>query len=633
MKKKIAVFANGWSNEYLKLVLEGIRKRAAEDNIDLFIFLNYSSGDESKPDNVGEKSIFMLPKLKEFDGVLLMANTINLKSERSYLKKEILKYGIPAASFEYELDGIPTLGTDTYSGVYELVTHIVEEHGVRDVVFVSGPADNVESQSRLKAASEALAKVGAKIPPRKVLQGGWSYHLGFEKCQEWLDSRNKLPDAFVCANDEMAIGVCAALDSAGIKVPEQVIVTGCDYIEDGQKLYPILSTVARNWDKLGYDGLDLLLKQMAGKTVPLQTVYNSMPVIGESCGCKVKESKKEKRRRAIIGSYRMQGQNNTNEWHLRHIDEMLTNMTSVQRMKDELGWNFAYNHKFEGDNFMVCLVDKFFSAEDGTHPQNGGKYPENMEVCVQLKDGKAQKPVMFPSEELLPDYDGETAESHIYLFIPLHVEDRITGYAMFIDELSKVYDKTLYTWTKHVSQDLERVRQNIRLDELNKKLIEVSMTDALTGLRNRTGYDALAFPYLQKCQREGKIGTMIFADINRMKHINDKYGHLQGDVALRTVADAIKMTMPKDWIAVRFGGDEFIMVGECKDGEEAEEIKNRLALNLEKLKEERDLSFPLTASFGAVVVHPDETYTLEEYLRKADEAMYVMKQICHKEDQ
>ena len=158
------------------------------------------------------------------------------------------------------------------------------------------------------------------------------------------------------------------------------------------------------------------------------------------------------------------------------------------------------------------------------------------------------------------------------------------------------------------------------------------MTDALTGLKNRTGYDALAFPYLQKCQQEGKLGSMIFADINRMKLINDKYGHLQGDIAICTVADAIKMTMPPGWIAVRFGGDEFIMVGECKNNQEAEHLKQQLSLNLEQIKKERNLCFPLTASFGAVVMNPDENYSLEEYLRKADEAMYVMKQKAHAEE-
>ncbi len=170
------------------------------------------------------------------------------------------------------------------------------------------------------------------------------------------------------------------------------------------------------------------------------------------------------------------------------------------------------------------------------------------------------------------------------------------------------------------------------MEELNKKLREVSVTDGLTGLKNRTGCDILAIPYLQKCQREGKTCAIVFADINRMKMINDKYGHLQGDIAICTVAEAIKRVLPKDWIAVRYGGDEFIMVGACEDEEVAEQIKEQLAETLEEVKRRKKLAFSLTASLGAVIMHPNENYSLEEYLRKADEAMYLTKQKYHEKD-
>lgn len=623
MKKKVAIFANGWSNEYIKLVLDGVHSRAKGSNVDLYAFINYSSGPEDKPDNFGEKSIFELPDLSMFDGVMLLTNTINLSSEREYLNREILKHRIPAVSLEYELDGIPSLGTKTYSGVYELTTHLINEHNVKHIIYVSGPKDNKESLLRMQAVNDALATIGRQLAPEDILLGEWSYYVAHSAVTEWLREHDTLPDAFVCANDEMALAVCMALDSFGKRIPEHTIVTGCDCIDQSQKIYPILSTVAREWDKLGYDGLDCVIRQMNGEKVPKKTEYSSAPFIGESCGCKVSEKRKRDRRRSIIGNYKMQKENSINEWHLRHIDDILTKMTSTHALKEQLGWNFSYNHSFEGSNFLISLVDGFINGE--VHKT----YTPQMEVYLHIENGKSKAGSRFNSRDLLPPTTLNTEESNFFLFMPLHVEDEIIGYTVFINKHDIVYNQALYTWARHVSQDLERVRQNIQLEELNQKLIEVSMTDALTGLKNRTGYDSLAFPYLQKCQREGKLGAMIFADINRMKLINDKYGHLQGDIALRTVADAIKRTLPPDWIAVRFGGDEFIMVGECKTCSEAEQLKELLSVNLEKVKEEKDLCFPLTASFGAVVMDPTENYSLEEYLRKADEAMYVMKEQAH----
>ena len=629
MKKKVAVFANGWSHEYLELVLEGIRKRALSANVDLYTFVNYSSGVEDQPDNIGEKNIFLLPDLTMFDGVIVVTNTLNLPSERTYLTEQILKNNVPAVSLEYTLEGIPSLYTDTYSGVYALASHLTQVHEVRDVIYVSAPADNIENQSRKQAVLDALAEVGCTIPEDKILYGNWSYFDTYNIVSDYINAGKPLPDAFVCANDEMAIAVCAILDERGIKVPEQVLVTGCDCIKRSQELYPILSTVVREWDQLGHDALDCLLKQIDGIEVPAHTEYQSVAVIGESCGCKVNELRKETRRRAIIGSQKAQRESNINEWHLRHLDDMLAKITNASSLKDHLGWNLAYNHTFEGANFLICLVDGYFEEGDAALRNGSNGYTETMEVFVHLKNGEAIPGDTFPTKNLIPDIDIDEEHSHMYLFLPLHTEEKAVGYAIFIDEPRNLYNQTLYTWGKHISQDLERVHQNIRLEELNKKLTLASMTDALTGLNNRTGYDALAFPLLKRCQEENKLSCMIFADINRMKLINDKYGHLQGDIAIRTVAEAIKMTMPADWIAVRYGGDEFILVGECQSEAEAETLKNHLSSNLDILIGRHDLHFPLSASFGAVVIHPGESYDLEEYLRKADEAMYVMKQKVH----
>ena len=625
MKKKIAIFGNGWSEEYLKLVLSGIQVKAANSNVDLYTFINYSSGSEEHPDNLGEKSIFTLPDLTMFDGIILLTNTMNLPSERQYFNQEILKYHIPAVSLEYELDGIPSLGTDTYSGVYELTSHIIKEHQVKKIIYVSGPADNQESQLRMQAVNDALADIGCQLSPEDVICGEWSYYSALTAITEWLKTHD-LPDAFVCANDEMALGVCSVMDSIGKNVPEHVIVTGCDCIDLSQKIYPILSTVARAWDKLGYDALDCVLRQIDGEKITGTIEYNSIPVLGESCGCKVSEDRLQKRRRSIIGNHKAQKDNTIYEWHLRQVDDMMTKVTGIQNLKDHLGWNFSYNHSFEGENFLICLVEDFIQKDFHND------YTPQMDVYLHMENAAIKPLCSFPCKELLPSLEVNPQESNSFLFLPLHVQNDILGYVVFLNKLDIVYTQALYTWTRHINQNLERVRQNIRMEELNKKLTEVSMTDALTGLKNRTGYDALAFPYLQKCQQEGKLGSMIFADINRMKLINDKYGHLQGDIALCTVADAIKMTMPANWIAVRFGGDEFIMVGECANKNEAEDLKDKLSANLEKIIAERNLCLPLTASFGAVVMDPAENYSLEEYLRKADEAMYVMKQQAHADD-
>ena len=625
VKKKIAVFANGWSNEYLELILEGVRKRAMEENIDLFYFVNFSSGSENDVDNVGERCVFSLPDICDFDGVILLANTINMSYEREMLRKVIVKNKIPAISLEYELEGIPYIGTDTYQGVYELTRHVIEEHNAQKFVFISGPANNQESQKRRKAMEAALKEAGLVLEKENVIEADWSYFVSYANMLQYVQSHEKMPDAIVCANDEMAIGVCAALDYLGINVPEDVIVTGCDCLTKGQEFFPILSTVGRDWDTLGYRSMNMLIDRIQGKEIPYRTVLDSSAVIGESCGCSVSKERVRKSLRSIIANYRGKQEATINEWQLRYVDELLSKENEAQKLKETMSGIFESNHSFEGSDFMICIVDGYFEEKEEREELAPGELGDKMEVFVNIENGVSVKLKKFKTEKMIPQYDEKNEETHVFLFVPLHIKDKSIGYLVQKDNLKGLYEQSLYIYTRRLSQDLERVRQNIRLEELNKRLKDVSITDALTGLRNRTGLDALAMPYLKECQKNNQNSAIVFADVNHMKVINDKYGHLQGDLALCTVAEAIKKTLPDKWIAVRYGGDEFLMVGDCKDMQAAEAIRKQLEEELENLKRTRQLVFNLSVSFGAVVMHPGEENNLEEYLRKADEAMYMAK--------
>ena len=113
-----------------------------------------------------------------------------------------------------------------------------------------------------------------------------------------------------------------------------------------------------------------------------------------------------------------------------------------------------------------------------------------------------------------------------------------------------------------MSSALERARQNIKLENLNKILADISVRDELTGLYNRMGYEKIAIPYLDELRHTKQNCVIMVADINRMKVINDKYGHLQGDTAIKIVASVIKSSIPKNWKAVRYGGDEYVIIGD-----------------------------------------------------------------------
>ena len=93
----------------------------------------------------------------------------------------------------------------------------------------------------------------------------------------------------------------------------------------------------------------------------------------------------------------------------------------------------------------------------------------------------------------------------------------------------------------------------------------MSQIDAMTGLYNRLGYEKKAIPIYHECERLRRMLMVMFIDINHMKLINDSFGHISGDSAIRATASAIMANIKPDWIAVRFGGDEFLIIGGITD--------------------------------------------------------------------
>ena len=285
MKKKVAVFTNGWSDDYLEFALEGIRRRAVKDNIDVFIFLDYTSYDITEDDIKGELNILNLPDLADFDGVLMLGNSLTTAGEINILRDKVLAAKVPAICLEYELDGINCIRTENVNGMKELVEHLITVHGAKDFFWISGPADNEESRARLNAMTEVLENHGLSFDPEKSIDGCWSYAIVEDKLPVVLKSMDKLPDVFVCANDNMALAACVVLDKAGINVPHDVKVTGYDNLVSGNHFSPILTSVDRGWDERSYQAMDSLIELINGAPDFGDRVYDSKLDIGESCGC------------------------------------------------------------------------------------------------------------------------------------------------------------------------------------------------------------------------------------------------------------------------------------------------------------------------------------------------------------
>lgn len=139
------------------------------------------------------------------------------------------------------------------------------------------------TQVRAEVFAHTLKHSGVAIPPPWDIPCDLDDKGGFTAMQELLASGQALPRAFFCLNDEVALGAMQALRAAGIQVPQQMAVIGCDDIPVSKFASPPLSTIVMPKFEMGLMAVGLLLRQMSGKP-PENVVLNGKLQIRESCG-------------------------------------------------------------------------------------------------------------------------------------------------------------------------------------------------------------------------------------------------------------------------------------------------------------------------------------------------------------
>ncbi len=633
MKKKIAVFANGWMNEYLTIVIDGMKKYMEEDNIDIFIFLNYAAYNETMENNAGEINIIRLPNLEDFDGVIVFGNIMNSEEAIELIKNRVKEVGIPAISLERDLYGMDYIGASNYPGMYELAEHLIVEHDVRNAVFLGGPRGNEESDERLRAVRDAFEKHGMELADEDIYYGDFSYVRSIEIAKQIMDNRTKRPQAIICANDYGAMGVIIALEEYKLEVPEDIIVTGFDYVNKGQIFSPSLTTVNRDWEKLGYQCMKHLIAKIRGDKIERKEMLSTSLYVGESCGCSRNHEGYEQRKRFCRNGFQNEMDNITFEWSINDMEQALADTNGLDKIYNTCATYFPKHRDLVGDNYYIIGEEEFSRGvmnNDIALRKTG--YSKKMSVVLAMEHGEVKKYYDFQSNQLVPGYAPDDKSNHYFLFLPMHYRDNSFGYMIFKDNMTMLDNQLLFTWMSRVNQNLEKFRQNQKLDVLNKQLMELYTKDSLTGLYNRFGQECIGTPMFCKIRERGRNCLIMFADVNRMKNINDHYGHLQGDLALRAVANVLKESIREDWIGIRYGGDEFLIIGECENKEMADSVQARIENKLHNISSKMELPYELTVSVGYQLAEPTTKLSLIELIRKADEEMYIIKQHTYRNE-
>jgi len=165
----------------------------------------------------------------------------------------------------------------------------------------------------------------------------------------------------------------------------------------------------------------------------------------------------------------------------------------------------------------------------------------------------------------------------------------------------------------------------IEKQELEKKITYAATHDELTGLYNRNYLNQAGEALLSISKRKQQPLALLFLDLNKFKRVNDNLGHKHGDILLKQIAEEIRLSIRPSDIAVRFGGDEFIILMLIENVEESTLIADRIQKNIKSTTNKAILELGFGVSIGIASNTNNYKLTLSKLINMADKAMYYSK--------
>lgn len=583
---------------------------------------------------------------RNLDGLVIVTGTqcnyVDPEGFKAYINSLA---GMPVVSVAVPLPNRPCVVSDNEAGLRSLLAHLVDRHGVKRIAVLKGPEGNEEARRRFEVYRAFLNERGIPFDPSIALQGDFSTENSVNALRRHLEDRSPDFDALLCLNDTMAIGCLEYFADRGIRVPEDVILTGFDDIVRSRYESPSLTTVCQDLEAQGRIAAELAHALLEGREVSPVTTIPTRAVFRQSCGCVDGSS---------IGIETVDGSDVpapytqslvsfvARDWIrvqddivlLRQYLSRLISVLAIEDLLDDL------RESLEVFRIASCAI-VIYDAELRNPRGTVFELPQRATLALGYDEATPREerfdPVAFsPRDALLPE--GIFSDRPRTLVVTaLYYREEQLGYIVYEPgscapsiyetlcvQLSSTIRSALVFAAKQAAE--ERLNEALfELEAYNKRLSDISQTDELTGLYNRRGFLSLGQQSMDLALRMGKNGLVVFGDMDGLKRINDTWGHDAGDRAILAMAHVLRKTFRSLDVLARLGGDEFAIVAVDISSAFVETLRERMNRWVEVYNESSGEPFRLSISLGAVEFSGERNRKLEGLLSLADSVLYEEK--------
>lgn len=498
-RKRIALLTAYPEGIYAKRIMEGVFAQCCAYDYDVFVFTPLVQVVHYFREYLnGELNIFRLMNFDQIDGVIVDTSTLTEDhipwvAERllAQLKESCDK---PVISVDLALGDYPVVNTDDVATMAAITAHVLDHHGCRDIYYLSGYYGHEVAEERLRGFTQELEKRNIPIEQDKIFYGDFWYTGGETLADRIVSGELKLPEAIICASDHLAIGLANRLMKNGIKVPEQVIVTGHDATAEAVLNHTTITTHVPETSRSAAEAVNRIrgiLEPDKEILPPAEPELNGL-ITGESCGCGTNtDCLREILSTALVHNYQnltnsdIQDQVDLGRLNISYMFESITAKPSVHEALYGIMYNAYLLRPYR--NFWLCLRDDWLDTE---HTCKEG-YPEIMRNVLHAIPQNSELPEQtqhcgdspmynFKTKDLIPDFPENQDTPSVFYFTPVHFQDNTLGYAVLECDLAQkqTIGSVYHLWLRNVSNALEMKRLQVRGERAAGKLAKIQETQA-----------------------------------------------------------------------------------------------------------------------------------------------------------
>jgi diguanylate cyclase (GGDEF)-like protein len=597
MKENYAILMSQY--RFLKMDIISKKMSAlASGDYRLFYVVGKSLDDPILNSNY-ENYIYSIANVKELDGVASLASTLvpytSNERYRSFTEQFDNENFIDIGLKHEKRNSIVVKNA---SMMEQIIDHLVEV-GAKTFAFISGPSGNSDSDERYAGFKEGLAKHGFIFDEHNFYTGDYTQTSGIDVAIE-LHKTKSIPDAVVCANDEMAIGFMNRMLELGVEIPNDVLVTGFDNCRATQNQAVTITTMEQPFDQMIEEGIHLLRG--------MDTYFK--------LGGYLHQRESTGNMNEIHGSLQLENKMLSSKYQLLEDDfyktlEMSSYFASVSNLTQFKNALKVMFQTFENREIYVNVFNDVLKVDDPLQ----FTFPEEVKCIYGLNKKEDVSNKLFSTKDIVP-VDNSTNSYFVY---PLHKEDEAYGY--IVCDIETAVDIKFTALKDILNITMNRIMMLKKINEYSQSLEKLSQYDSLTDVLNRRGFEKTVKVMFKESMKKNQSPCIVYCDIDYLKIINDEYGHLVGDEVIKKTANLLQRFF-KDGVVSRIGGDEFIVYLDHLPASEFESVIEKFDNFI--LFESRKSDLPISVSIG--IGNSDEVEEdLNTLIKYADEMLYERK--------